>query len=207
MSFLLCKICEKELGPLELQAALPFHFDCRKCTFCQQEIPNTELCEKSLLEFGEILHSQCAERKLWSEFQKTDVPLGQSHINLINKKICGLREALDLSNLEIFYSLLRDLQQCAANVKVLIDRTKDRQKVEIAKEYREKVTEQKKTERERTRIEEERRIMLQSERDNPALRDRRKAIEGLMKLGIAREAAEKMVPTQLFFVSAQEKLN
>lgn len=191
---MICPICATELGPLELQGNKRFHFACRYCVECKAEIPNDEICEKSFEEHGSIMHSGCAERRHWSDFQRKDVPFVQSHVNLINQKICTMRRPLALDNLEQFYSLLRDLQQCAANVKVLIDRTKDRNRVQDAKEYREKTDLQKQAERRKSLLEETKKIQLAEERANPALRDRRKAIAGLVALGMSQDQAEAMVP-------------
>ena len=135
-----CLICDKSLGSLETDLNRRVHFECRHCAVCGDEMPiSIEEIEKCLEKFGRFGHTTCLEKELWEDFKRKDLVLIQQHVNVLNKYICEARNPLAINELELFYSLLRDLQQCTANVKVVIDRTKDRLRMKQVVEYREKV--------------------------------------------------------------------
>jgi hypothetical protein len=92
---------------------------------------------------------------------------------------------------------LRDLQQAAANVSIAISRKKDKIKIVETEAWRTHVEIESENQKEKKRQTEEKKIRLQEERSNPQLRNRRKALEGLMQsFGMTEEQAEAMLKSQ-----------
>ena len=187
-----CLLCHTELGSLEIECSQTTHYDCRKCSECHKDV-NQEMVEAALTAQRLPIHTECEDRKKLTEFRNDELPLTQRHLDALNKYILARRPENDLT-LESMYSLLRDLQQAAANVSIAIKRQKDKIHIADAEQYRAHVEIETENTKQAKRVEQDKKIRLQNERQNPQLRDRRKAVDGMIALGITREAAESMIP-------------
>jgi hypothetical protein len=162
------------------------------CAFCNEEITNPDLIANCEREKRPLSHTPCYEQHLEQEIKGKVIPLTQEHLDYLNSQVLNQRLPFKIE-LEVLYPLLRSLQQTAANVSIAISRQKDELKIGAVKEYRERQEYKKEIDKEAVRIEEERKATLAAERADPVLKLKRKAIEGFMKIGMTREAAERMV--------------
>lgn len=205
----LCKLCNSELGPLELTRA--YHFDCQKCAYCGKET-TIEMAQAAiaigeshaketgvynhLLSAQNLYHLPCHERALMDRFKDESYPIIQEQLDILNRHMLTSSTEVGLS-LEELYPLLRTMQQITANVSIAIGRKRDKIKISEAEIYRAKSEEQKKEEKLISRAEQEKKTRLAKEREDPTLRTKRKAIEGLMSaFGLSKEQAEEMLAKQ-----------
>lgn len=186
-----CPFCSLELGSSEIELNRKWHFDCQRCSLCSNEVTH-EIAEQAITAERKPEHSTCREAKLDAEL-KDGLPLTYEHLNRLNSLMLSRRPENILS-LESLYDLLRSMQQCTANVSIAISRQRDKTRIRDAENYRAHVEIETENIRETKRIEETKKLQRQAERLDPRVRDRRKAIEGLMALGMSRETAEGMVP-------------
>jgi hypothetical protein len=100
-------------------------------------------------------------------------------------------------DLKQLYDVLHELQDAASSISILLSLTKDKIRIESNIEYTEKVKTERRQSSEAAAIDENKKAARQAERENPILRDRRKAIEGIMKtFGFSLEAATAMLDAQ-----------
>ena len=78
-----CKVCELELGPLEIQARLSYHFDCCKCEHCNHEIAR-EIMQRWILDKGPRAHSTCHENYIQAEMARRPVEITQGMLDYLN---------------------------------------------------------------------------------------------------------------------------
>lgn len=198
-----CLLCNLPLGELELSLNNKWHKapkDCQVCHYCKEPV-TFDMAEKAIKDcdaqigtcISEYLyHQPCHEKALGERFKNKDLPIVQEQLDLLNKFLLSQRSEIPLT-LEELYPLLRDLQQCAANVSIALNRKKDKLKIKDAAAYREHVEIRKENNKLETRAIEEKKTRLASERADPALRNKRKALEGLIAMGLSKEQAEAML--------------
>lgn len=198
-----CLLCNLPLGEFELstEGRVKWHTGCQVCHYCKEPVAH-ELAEKAIKDCESVIgtelpseslyHQPCHERALGERFKNKDLPIVQVQLDLLNKFLLSQRGEIPLT-LEELYPLLRDLQQCAANVSIALNRKKDKLKIKDAAAYRETVEIRKENNKLETRLVEEKKARLASERANPKLRAERKAIEGWITMGMSKEVAEKLI--------------
>jgi hypothetical protein len=172
-----CTICKNPLSEPELELHRTYHKSCMVCHYCKNETTD-EMARKA--ESPESLfHGPCHERKLMEDFKNKDLPIVQEQLDLLNKFLLTAHDEIPLT-LDVLYPLLRNLQQAAANVSIAINRKKDKIKIKDADAYRKHVEIRNENNKFEKRAVEEKKARLQAERLDPKLRDRRKALQGLM---------------------------
>lgn len=200
-----CLLCNLPLGEFELasEGRLKWHSACQVCHYCKEPV-TFDMAEKTIKDcdaqvgtcISEYLyHQPCHEKALGERFKNKDFPIVQEQLDLLNKFLLSQRSEIPLT-LEELYPLLRDLQQCAANVSIALNRKKDKLKIKDAAAYREHVEIRKENNKLETRAIEEKKTRLASERADPALRNKRKALEGLIAMGLSKDQAEAMLAKQ-----------
>ena len=197
--FPLCRICSQPLSEGEASLNRTWHFDCEVCTICKCHFPNPQRISECLDTHVVISHITCFSKSKIEEIKNKVIPITREHVTALNNQILTMRAMLDPlpTDLEILHGTLRDLQECASNVKFILELTKDKIRISDSQEYAEKVKTERKAKSEISASENERKATLQAERENPELRARRKAIEGIMStFGFTREAAEAMLAKQ-----------
>lgn len=86
--FKICKVCELDLGPLEIQARRAYHFDCQVCEYCKSEITH-EMMTRWMLDKGPRAHSTCYETYMAEEIQKRPVTITQGMLDYLNNwRLC-----------------------------------------------------------------------------------------------------------------------
>src|SRR5437667_4422558 len=191
-----CLICKGELGQLEIDCHREWHYDCQICHYCKGAV--TEDILRESLEAGRpCSHKNCHENALWASFGNDNILITQEHLDTLNHWLLTTHPLKEGISLETCYKLLRDLEQAAANVAVAISRKKDRIKIVETEAWREHIEIEQENNREKKRIQEEKKIKLQEERADPRLRDRCKETEGLRaSFGMTQEQAEEFLRNQ-----------
>jgi hypothetical protein len=196
----MCPFCNLELGPFELEHGHKWHKACAKCHYCQHEVTH-EMAEQCVSKAADnvlsceqrLYHVPCHERALMEQFKNKEFPIVQEQLDILNRFLLTSHEELPLT-LDALYPLLRNLQQAAANVSIAINRKKDKIKIRDVAAWRETTEIREQVNKEEKAKIEAKKIRLQNERADPKLRDRRKAITGLMQaFGISQADAEAMI--------------
>ena len=191
-----CLICNKELEGLEKECNREWHYDCQICTYCKGSVTE-DILRESLSQQRPCSHKNCHENALWSSFGNDNIIITQEHLDVLNHWLLTPHPLAENISIETCYKLLRDLQQAAANVSIAISRKKDKIKIVETEAWRTHVEIESENQKEKKRQTEEKKIRLQEERSNPQLRNRRKALEGLMQsFGMTQEQAEAMLKQQ-----------
>lgn len=195
-----CEICHKHLEPYLISLSRHWHDECQVCTECQQPI-TIDMVERALLGKATLEHLPCRDKRLERELLTKEVVVTQAHLDFLNKirlmswadkeqDIAGNSQTTEQQfralkihemDLDTLYKFLSKYQTVAALVSIVIAQKKDSQLKKASSDYREKTAYEKQIERDKTRSEEAKKLQLQKEREDPALRTRRKAIEGLKK--------------------------
>ena len=135
-----CRVCESELGPLELNARLQYHFDCCKCEHCDGEITR-EIMQRWILDKGPRAHSTCHETYMQAEMAKRPVTITQGMLDYLNSwRLCpDLTRSIDENqdraanqtrknvvemNHEERYVFLKMMQAATATISVIISNDK-----------------------------------------------------------------------------------
>ena len=197
----MCPFCNLPLGDFELEHGHKWHKACAKCHYCQHEVthemagkliesvPNGDSTTISHL----LYHSSCHERALLEQFKNKDFPIIQEQLDILNRMTLTTREEIPL-DIETMRTLLRTLHQITANWSIALNRKVDKIKVRDTDSWRETIAIREENNKIDKRILEEKKARLASERADPKLRDRRKAIAGLMSaFGISQSDAEAMI--------------
>ncbi len=150
-----------------------------------------------------IAHLGCFHKATIASLKAHKIPLTVRDLKVLNDEILTMRHIVnpdetDYASLHELFSAARDL---AAAIGFVMDLTKDKIKIDNIRDYDEKTKAEKKIKAEQSiRTAEsdqekiERSAKLAAERENPALRDKRKAIEGFIKgFGLSLDAATAMV--------------
>jgi len=193
----LCLICKLPLGPEETKA---WHFDCEECAECGQPLHNSNKLIWDCLNSGiPVADITCRNKTKIREIREKIFPATIEHLKAFNNQILTIRAEVNPQeeDLKQLYDVLHELQDAASSISILLSLTKDKIRIESSVEYTEKVKTERRQNSETAALEENKKAARQAERENPALRDRRKAIEGIMKtFGFSLEAATAMIEAQ-----------
>jgi len=193
----LCLICKLPLGPEETKA---WHFDCEVCSECGQPLHNSNKLIWDCLNSGiPVADITCRNKLKIQEIRNKVFPATLEHLRAFNDQILSIKHEVNPTDedLKQLYDVLHELQDAASSVSILLSLTKDKIRIESNVEYTEKVKTERRQNSETAALEENKKAARQAERENPALRDRRKAIEGIMKtFGFSLEAATAMLDAQ-----------
>lgn len=214
-----CPVCDKELGPAEVTLNQKYHYDCNKCATCELGPLTYEIMEAWLEGKGTREHSGCRDKRLERELLSKEVTITQAHLDFLNRirlmawvdedatsDIASESQSTEQQfralkiherKIDDMYKFLSKYQTFAALTSICIAQKKDAQLKKASSDYRDKTQYEKEIERTKTRTEEARKIQLQKEREDPKLRNRRKAVEGMMKAyNMTMEQVEAMMKEQ-----------
>ncbi len=196
----LCRICQKAL-PLGRNL---WHEECEFCQICNAPMHHaTKVIQKCLDDGGPIAHLGCYHKQTISDLKNHKIPVTIVDLRVLNEQILTMAHIVDPDQTD--YAALHSLHMAAKDLAIavgfVLDLTKDKIKIVDRNQTEEWVKEKKKERAERQAVDSEteqqkveRSAMLAKERENPALRDKRKAIEGFMKgFGLTLEAATAAV--------------
>ncbi len=195
-----CLICSEPL-PAHRES---WHEECEKCQICGADMHHaTKVIQKCLDDGGPIAHLGCYHKATISALKNQRIPLTINDLRVLNDEILTMRHIVNPD--ETDYQALHDLHMAAKDLAIsvgfVLDLTKDKIRIVDRNNTEEWVKEKKAVKNaERARTAEtdqqkiERSALLAAERENPALRDKRKAIEGLIKgFGLSLDAATAAV--------------
>ncbi len=192
-----CLICKLPLGPEETKA---WHFDCEECTECGQPLHNSNKLIWDCLNSGiPVADITCRNKIKIREIRDKVFPATLEHLRAFNDQILSVKHEVSPTDgdLKQLYDVLHELQDAASSISILLSLTKDKIRIESNIEYTEKVKTERRQSSEAAAIDENKKAIRQAERENPALRDKRKAIDGIMKtFGFSLEAATAMIEAQ-----------
>lgn len=196
----ICLICK---GPLPADREF-WHYDCEKCQICGADMHMAQkVIDKCLTDGGPIAHLGCYHKARIQELKDKVIPITSEHIRILNESILMMRHTVnpDETDYQTLWNILKETKELAANISFVMDLTKDKMRIHDRDEYAEKIKTERKqkaeqsakdSQSEQERIEKQAR--LAAERENPFLRDKRKAIEGFVKAyGFTLEVATAMV--------------
>jgi hypothetical protein len=194
-----CRICTEPLSAGELNLNQTWHYHCQICQICSQELPAPERIAYCLDQNIPVSHLVCYQQEKIRELKTQTIPVSREHIQILNDKILGLRQQYipAESDLQLLLETLNDLKECAANVSSMLQLTRERIHIknnesDVQHEKKQKAA---KAEVAATlQVKVEKAAQLAAERSDPKLRERRKAIEGIMKtFGFSEEQAIAML--------------
>ncbi len=196
----LCRICQKPLPP----GRNLWHEECEFCQICNAPMHHaTKVIQKCLDDGGPIAHLGCFHKATIKALKDHKVPILVRDITVMNEEILTMMHIVDpdMTDYATLHSYFCALRDSAIAVGHVLDCTKEKIKIVDRNQTEEWVKEKKKERAERQAVDSEteqqkveRSAMLAKERENPALRDKRKAIEGFMKgFGLTLEAATAAV--------------
>ena len=90
----ICQICHNPLTNLEIETNNQFHFGCRDCAYCNEEVPREKILSilkesKDDIEAADvkilIYHQHCRDTKLLEDYKNTPVVITQQHLDSLNK--------------------------------------------------------------------------------------------------------------------------
>ncbi len=199
-----CRICSE---PLPEGYHQNWHVQCEICQVCNQPMGQaaqaTKIIQKCLDDGGPVAHLYCYHKATISALKNQRIPATIQDLKVLNDEILTMRHIVNPD--ETDYQALHDLHMAAKDLAIsvgfVLDLTKDKIKIVDRNNTEEWVKEKKAVRNaERARTAEtdqqraERSALLAAERENPALRDKRKAIEGFIKgFGLSLDAATAMV--------------
>jgi len=196
-----CEICLQPLSDGEISLNRRWHYACEKCQYCESSLPSPDVIEKCLTSGIPVSHTICHSNAMLQSFRASDIVIGVQQIKFLNDQMCSMFPAADPDKVDFVWieDLLTTLTEFAANVHRVKELTKAKIQIRESRLYNAVVVEReskKKAERlvvETEKIErQERGAQLKAERENPRLRDRRKALEGWAKmLNITIDEVEK----------------
>ena len=190
----LCLICKLPLGPEETKA---WHFDCEVCSECGQPLHNSNKLIWDCLNSGiPVADITCRNKTKIREIREKIFPATIEHLKAFNNQILTIRAEVNPQeeDLKQLYDVLHELQDAASSISILLSLTKDKIRIESNIEYTEKVKTERRQNSETAALEENKKAARQAERENPFLRDKRKAIEGVVKeYKFTLEAATAMI--------------
>lgn len=198
-----CRICHLPLSAGELSLNRTWHFDCQRCTFCNESLPAPDLIEKQLDAGLAVGHDTCRKTKAFQDFKAKKLPLSLEMLTALNDELVSFFPAVnpDSSDIDLLYKLMLRMQEITVNVNWVLNLTKDKVRIRESQSYNNQleektrqVKEAKRAEQVETLARQEKQEQLAKERENPKLRNRRKAVEGFVAMGFTREQAEQMVP-------------
>ena len=209
-----CKVCEKELGFLELQARLQYHFDCCTCEHCGNEI-SKEIMIRWILDKGPRAHSTCHDTFMQAEIAKRPVEITQGMLDYLNSwRLCpdlsrtveenqsraeyATRKNVIDMNLEEKYVFLKMMQAATATISVILSNDKASTEVKIRREQadieREKRSKDLVADAEGTRISQQ--ALIEKKKNKKLLSKQTpdgKLLNDFMKMGMTLEQAKQML--------------
>ena len=196
-----CLVCGGPLSDFETLRRRPWHDDCNKCPICGQGPLEDDMLTRQLARGLPIGHSGCVASAAMRDLKDKTIPMRLEQIHLLNREMCTIWIAEpNTKDIDLLYEILKSGKELCANVSMVLDRTKEKLQQSETQKYREKTKEQKQAERDATRKAAEveidkakRQETLAAEREDPALKLRRKAVESYMKLGFSKDAAEAQI--------------
>jgi hypothetical protein len=193
----ICLICKLPLGPEETKT---WHYACEECVECGQPLHNSNKLIWDCLNSGiPVADITCRNKLKIREIREKIFPVTLEHLRAFNAQILSIKHEVNPQeeDLKQLYDVLHELQDAASSISILLSLTKDKIRIESNVEYTEKVKTERRQSSEAAAIDENKKAIRQAERENPILRDRRKAIEGIMKtFGFSLEAATAMLNAQ-----------
>jgi hypothetical protein len=149
-----CKVCEKDLGFLEIQARLSYHFDCCICEHCGHEITK-EIMVRWVQDKGPRAHSTCHDTYMQAEMQKRPVEITQGLLDYLNnwRLTPNLAQSIDHNqsraehqtrknvidmNHEEKYVFLKMMQAVTATISSIIANDKQSSEVKLRRDEWEK---------------------------------------------------------------------
>ena len=195
----ICQICQLPLAAEDILWSRKWHSACEVCQICKQAFPNPKRIQECLDKQITISHITCYDKEKILEVKNKVIPITREHVQALNSQILCMRHTQtgQDSDIELLSALLSDLKELAANVSFVLNTTKDKIRISDSQDYAEKIKTEKKAKAEKAAVEEISKQQRAAERENPYLRDKRKAIEQAQKiLGLSLEAATAMVESQ-----------
>lgn len=211
-----CKVCQLDLGPLELTARLAYHFDCCNCEHCGKGIAH-EIMVRWTLDKGPRAHSTCHETYMQAEMAKRPVEITQGMLDYLN----AWRLTPDLSrsvednqsraehqtrknvidmNLEEKYVFLKMMQAATATISVILSNDKQSSEVKIRREQADIEREK----RSKDLVADAQDIRLSQQAQDEKKRDKKlltkqtpegKLLNSFLKMGMSLEQAKAMLAT------------
>ncbi len=202
-----CQVCKSQLSDGEFNLGRDWHFDCEKCQICNEPMPNPERIRKCLDSHIPVSHITCHQTAAIEQLRTERIPVTNDMLDAMNVAILTMRHTWEppTADITLLFEHLKKIQEYAASVSWLLKLTRDKIKIDDIAKYEVVTKERKKAKAAEAAIEQvdeirsaERAAMLAAERENPALRDRRKAIEGTLRAmpWMSREQVEAMLDQQ-----------
>ncbi len=196
----ICLICSQPLSDLRQS----WHEECEVCQICNAPMHHaTKVIQKCIDDGGPIAHLGCYHKQTIANLKNQKIPATIRDLTVLNAEILTMAHIVnpDQTDYAALHSMHMAAKDLAIAVGFILDLTKDKIKIDNIRDYDEKTKAEKKVKAEQSiRTAEsdqekiERSAKLAAERENPALRDKRKAIEGFIKgFGLTIEAATAMV--------------
>jgi hypothetical protein len=200
-----CLVCGNPLPDLETSLHRSWCYACAKCQICNAEGLDEDIITRALANGEPIAHTGCRDAKALRDLKDITIPLRVEQIDLLNREITSQWRIEPLiADVDYLRSVVVKLQECAANVSMVLGRTKEKISVREAQDYRIKTKAEREAERTASRAKETEKIekanhsaQLEAERKDPALRLRRKQLEAFLNMGLSPVDAEKAVTEAL----------
>lgn len=214
--FKTCKVCELDLGPLELQARRAYHFDCQICEYCKNPITH-EMMHRWMIDKGPRAHSTCYETYMQEEIKRRPVTITQGMLDYLNNwRLCpdmsrtvesnqdtaslqARKCVIDMNHNEM-YTLLKMAQAFCGTISEIVSQNKDSAEVKLkrklADDEREKRSKDLVKDAEGTRISQQ--AQLEEKRTKKLLAKSTpegKLLNMFMKLGMTLEQAKHQLAT------------
>ena len=193
----ICLICKLPLGPAETTLNRHWHSECEVCQICGEDFHYANTRTQQCIDLGiPVSHLVCWDKKKIQEIRDKVIPATIEHLKAFNNQILTIRAEVNPqeNDLKQLYDVLHELQDGASSISILLSLTKDKIRIESNVEYTEKVKTERRQSSEAAAIDENKKAARQAERENPFLRDKRKAIEGVVKeYKFSLEAATIMI--------------
>lgn len=202
-----CAICSEPLSADEERLNAQWHFACEKCHYCESPMPSPDQIQKCLTKGIPPSHDTCHYNHIYEQFKSKDFVVGIQHIQYLNTQICEFWPAVDPSTTDI--ALIQDglikIQELAKNMSWILGLSKEKILIKESRLYQQLTTERKekiKTEQFESEKEklarQQKSEQLKAEREDPALRTRRKAAEGYAQImGLSIEQAYAFLDSQI----------
>lgn len=212
----LCKVCEKDLGFLEIQARLSYHFDCCVCEHCNHGI-SKEIMVRWILDKGPRAHSTCHETWMQAELAARPVTITQGMLDYLNswRLTPDLTRSIEENqrsaenqtrknivdmNHEERYVFLKKMQAATAVISVIISNDKQSAEVKFRRDEwereREKRSKDLVADAQETRLSQQ--AQVEKKRDKKLLTKQTpegKLLNSFLKMGMSLEQAKAMLAT------------
>ena len=196
-----CLICGQPLSEGEASINRHWHLDCEVCQFCGNDLHHSNTRIQQYLDSKvAVSHLVCASKDKIREIREKIIPYTIEHLQSVNNLILTMRHEVNPqeTDLKQLYDILHEAQDLASNASILISATKDKIRIESSIEYTEKVKTERRAKAADDAEDNNKKALRQAERENPWLRDKRKAIQGVVTgFGFSLEAATTMIEEQM----------